>query len=313
MAASSSTSAWKWVALGVGTLAVLGCVALVVVFAVIRSRTPVTTTPPAVPAPSAQTSAVVQSTPTAKVKPEATPLPRESIAPPSGKPRSQPGRGGRFREGIQSPNGTGRSSRHGSFTRRNGGILLVWSQVEGVRLQANAVVFAAVPVRFFVVSNVKVKTGPKPTIATITFETRYAARDFAEPPPAASPGPNGTWSDETTASKSSAQTGSRIRTRSRCGRIFAHGELNLHGFPHTVLSRARLPFRHVSVREAAAKLPFGAKHASKTEAILRGCSGRVPANSVAPVAFCLTNATGPRNSKRQSRSLLQVDRHSPPK
>ena len=24
-------------------------------------------------------------------------------------------------------------------------------------------------------------------------------------------------------------------------------ELNLHGFPHTVLSRTRLPFRHVSV------------------------------------------------------------------
>jgi hypothetical protein len=32
--------------------------------------------------------------------------------------------------------------------------------------------------------------------------------------------------------------------------------LNLHGFPHTVLSRARLPFRHVSVfgREAVKEI-----------------------------------------------------------
>ncbi|MEY2482594.1 MAG: hypothetical protein QOK24_1122 [Verrucomicrobiota bacterium] len=31
-------------------------------------------------------------------------------------------------------------------------------------------------------------------------------------------------------------------------------ESNLHGFPHTVLSRTRLPFRHVSCSRAVAKV-----------------------------------------------------------
>ena len=36
---------------------------------------------------------------------------------------------------------------------------------------------AAVPVRAFVVGDVKVQAGPKPTIATLIFETRYSVRD----------------------------------------------------------------------------------------------------------------------------------------
>ena len=37
--------------------------------------------------------------------------------------------------------------------------------------------FAAVPVRAFVVGEVKVQPGPKPTVATVIFDTRYSVRD----------------------------------------------------------------------------------------------------------------------------------------
>jgi hypothetical protein len=37
--------------------------------------------------------------------------------------------------------------------------------------------FAAVPVRTFVVGEVKVQPGPKPTLATVIFDTRYSIRD----------------------------------------------------------------------------------------------------------------------------------------
>ncbi len=38
-----------------------------------------------------------------------------------------------------------------------------------------------------------------------------------------------------------------IRERHLWANECSREELNLHGFPHTVLSRTRLPFRHVSV------------------------------------------------------------------
>ena len=182
MAASSSTSAWKWIALGVGTLAVLGCVALVVVFAVIRSRTPVTTTPPAVPTPSAQTSAVVQSTPTAKVKPEATPLPRESIAPPSESPVLSQAEADVFVKEFNRQMEQGDLQGTAASLDETVEYYSFGPKSKAFVSEQMRLYFAAVPVRFFVVSNVKVKTGPKPTIATITFETRYAARDFAGTP-----------------------------------------------------------------------------------------------------------------------------------
>ena len=37
--------------------------------------------------------------------------------------------------------------------------------------------FALVPVRSFVVGDVKVQPGPKPTVVTVIFDTRYSTRD----------------------------------------------------------------------------------------------------------------------------------------
>jgi hypothetical protein len=41
---------------------------------------------------------------------------------------------------------------------------------------------AAVPVRAFAVSNVKMQPGPKPTVTTLIFDTRYSVRDAAGNP-----------------------------------------------------------------------------------------------------------------------------------
>jgi hypothetical protein len=38
---------------------------------------------------------------------------------------------------------------------------------------------AAVPVRTFVVGDVKVQAGPKPTVATLIYETRYSVKDVS--------------------------------------------------------------------------------------------------------------------------------------
>jgi hypothetical protein len=61
----------------------------------------------------------------------------------------------------------------------------------------------------------------------------------------------------------------------RCGRITSiekwcsREDLNLHGFPHTVLSRTRLPFRHVSsaVGQNAHRAPMRKSLDGKEESI----------------------------------------------
>lgn len=55
--------------------------------------------------------------------------------------------------------------------------------------------------------------------------------------------------------------GAGLGPRKKCSRE----ESNLHGFPHTVLSRTRLPFRHVSCSRAVAKVR-GARRGARIKA-----------------------------------------------
>jgi hypothetical protein len=171
----SSTSAWKWVALGVGMLAVLGCVALVIVFALIRSKTLVTT----VPTPSPQASTVVQPAASATVGSEPNPLPRESTAPSSENAALSQAEAERFvkefnREMEQGDLKSTTASLDETVDYYSFGPKPKAFVAEQMRLY-----FAAIPVRFFEVTDVKVRPGPKPTVTTVIFETRYSARDFA--------------------------------------------------------------------------------------------------------------------------------------
>jgi hypothetical protein len=175
---SSSTSAWKWVALGVGALAALGCVGLVIVFALLRPGTTATTTP-AAPTSSPHSSAVVQPVASAKVNTETSPLPKESIVPSADSAGLSQVEAERFvkefnREMEQGDLKSTTASLDETVDYYSFGPKPKAFVAEQMRLY-----FAAIPVRFFEVTDVKVRPGPKPSITTIIFETRYSARDFA--------------------------------------------------------------------------------------------------------------------------------------
>jgi hypothetical protein len=173
---SSSTSAWKWVALSIGTLAALGCVGLVIVFALLR---PGTTATPAAPTPSLDSSAIVQPVASAKVNTEASPAPKESIVPSTESAGLSQAEAERFvkefnREMEQGDLKSTTASLDETVDYYSFGPKPKAFVAEQMRLY-----FAAIPVRFFEVTDVKVRPGPKPSSTTIIFETRYSARDFA--------------------------------------------------------------------------------------------------------------------------------------
>jgi len=180
-ATSSSTSTWKWVALGVATLAALGCVAFVIVFSLIRSKS-VTTTPAVPTPPPAQTSAVVQPTANAQVNAEATPLPRESAASSSESIVLTTAEAERYVKEFNREMEQGDLKSTTECLDETVDYYSFGPKPKAFVSEQMRLYFAAIPVRFFVVGDVKVQDGPKPTIATVTFETRYAVRDFAGTP-----------------------------------------------------------------------------------------------------------------------------------
>src|SRR5256885_6536484 len=80
-------------------------------------------------------------------------------------------------------------------------------------------------------------------------------------------------------------------------------ESNLHGFPHTVLSRTRLPFRHVSARLLSCAREVAAQEQS-TITLAVVCARVLPGDL--PGAPCLANAKDRRNSTQQFRSRPAV-------
>src|SRR5213082_3091603 len=168
-----STNVWKWVALGAVSLAVLGCLALVLMFK-LRSG-PVLTTA----APSASPSAAPQSLPV--IQPGANPQSNSVTQTP-----------------IPATPATGlisaaeAESLIKSFYRDmergdlSGALSYIDTTVDyyafgpkdkafiGEQLRQY---FAALPMRTFAVGEVKLQDSPKPAIATVIFDVRYSARD----------------------------------------------------------------------------------------------------------------------------------------
>src|SRR6266513_1405846 len=79
MAPSPSSNLWKWVALGVAVVAALGCVAFVMIFALLQPKPPTATAPPSNLAPAPPKPAIVQPSTNA----DSSPIPQLSVAPPS--------------------------------------------------------------------------------------------------------------------------------------------------------------------------------------------------------------------------------------
>src|SRR6266404_9383577 len=62
LAAPPASNLWKWIALGIAVIGALGCVAFVIIFALLRPKPPSTTAPPPNVTPASQTPAIIQPT-----------------------------------------------------------------------------------------------------------------------------------------------------------------------------------------------------------------------------------------------------------
>jgi hypothetical protein len=172
--APASSTLWKFIALGVAVVAALGCVAFVVIFALLQPKPPaITAPPPSNLAPTSPTPAATQ--PTANV--DAKPSPRVSVAPPSTSELVSTEEAERY---VREFN---RDMERGDLPSTTA---LLDDTVDyyafGPRDKAFVAeqlkqYFALLPVRSFVVGDVKVQPGPKPTVVTVIFETRYSTRD----------------------------------------------------------------------------------------------------------------------------------------
>ena len=101
--------------------------------------------------------------------------------------------------------------------------------------------------------DVKVQNSSKPAVATVMFDIAlFRARsprslEHRPHPDRMGPGETPRWPQDRSHQLDDVSrryaVSLKLRTR-KCSRE----ESNLHGFPHTVLSRTRLPFRHVSER-----------------------------------------------------------------
>lgn len=170
--AQRPTAVWKWIALGVAAVAVLGTVALVITFTWLRPHLP-TAVVTSSASPSPQSSVAVQQI--AKIETQ----PPLSVAPPSA-------------PSVLTTEEAERLVRQFNRDMERGDLNATMAYLDDtvdyysfgpkdkifITEQVRQY-FAAVPVRTFVVGDVKVQPGPKPTVATVIFETRYSVRDIS--------------------------------------------------------------------------------------------------------------------------------------
>ena len=172
--APPSSNLWKFVALGVAVVAALGCVAFVVIFALLQPKPATTTAPPAsTPAATSPTPAVLQ--PTANV--DSKPSPRVSVGPPSASTLVSTEEAERYVKEFNRDMERGDLQSTTAMLDDTVDYYAFGPKDKAFVAEQLRQYFALVPVRAFVVGDVKVQPGPKPTVATVIFETRYSVRD----------------------------------------------------------------------------------------------------------------------------------------
>jgi TIR domain-containing protein len=171
--ASPSSNLWKFVALGVAVVAALGCVAFVVIFALLQPKPPTTMAPPSNLAPTSPTPAVMQPT----TNSDSSPLPRLSVAPPSSTPVVSAEEAERYVKEFNRHMERGDLQSTTALLDDTVDYYAFGPKDKAFVAEQLRLYFAAVPVRAFVVGDVKVQPGPKPTVVTVIFDTRYSVRD----------------------------------------------------------------------------------------------------------------------------------------
>jgi TIR domain len=170
--AKPATNVWKWVALGVGLLAVLGCAGLALILALVPA--PRMTRPPSNFTPAAQTTAPLQSNPSAGTAPTLT-QPSVPVAPASTLVEADEVE--RYINAFYRDLERGDLSRIGSYLDDSVDYYSFGQKDKAFITEYTRQFLAVLPSRTFVVSAVKVQDSSKPMVATITFDVRYSARD----------------------------------------------------------------------------------------------------------------------------------------
>jgi hypothetical protein len=168
--ASPQSNLWKFIALGVAVVAALGCVAFVVIFALLQPKPPAITAPPPSTSP---TPAVMQ--PTANV--ESKPSPRVSVAPSSTSELVRTEEAERYVREFNRDMERGDLPSTTAMLDDTVDYYSFGPKEKAFVAEQLKQYFALVPVRSFVVGDVKVQPGPKPTTITVIFDTRYSVRD----------------------------------------------------------------------------------------------------------------------------------------
>ena len=171
--AKPGSNAWKWIALAIAGLAAPGLVAFVIIFALIRPKPPVAPTPSASATAAPQVAATVQPKPTA----EPTSEPRIPVAPPATSPVVSAEEAERYVKEFNRDMERGDLRATMAYLDDTVDYYAFGPKDKAFIGEQLRQYFAAVPVRAFVVGEVKVQPGPKPTVATVIFDTRYSIRD----------------------------------------------------------------------------------------------------------------------------------------
>jgi hypothetical protein len=170
--APASSNLWKFVALGVAVVAALGCVAFVVIFALLQPKPPtITAPPPSTAAPTSSTPAATQSTANVDSKPS----PR--VSPPSASELVSTEEAERYVREFNRDMERGDLPSTTALLDETVDYYAFGPKDKAFVAEQLRQYFALVPVRAFVVGDVKVQPGPKPTAVTVIFDTRYSVRD----------------------------------------------------------------------------------------------------------------------------------------
>jgi hypothetical protein len=169
--ANPSSNTWKWVAPAIALIGALGCVAFVVIFTLLRPHPAATMATPSSPSP--QSSAVAPE----HAKTESTPLPRPSVAPPSTSLAVSAEEAELYVKEFNRDMERGDLKSTTAYLDDTVDYYAFGPKDKAFVAEQLRQYFAAVPVRAFVVGDVKAQPGPKPTVVTVIFDTRYSVRD----------------------------------------------------------------------------------------------------------------------------------------
>jgi len=171
---STPTKIWMWLALAAVAVVLLVGVLLFVIFGVARSKPSAAVAPPSTASTlAAPTLSAVQPNANAE-PPQVTP---PAIVPPSTSTLVSAEEAERYVKEFNRDMERGDLKSTAALLDDTVDYYAFGPKDKAFVAEQLRQYFALVPVRAFVVGDVKVQPGPKPTIATVIFDTRYAVRD----------------------------------------------------------------------------------------------------------------------------------------